>query len=54
MSIVFEQWCPKVIGYVDNPNHKKIDKKLIKICNSLQSKIKKVVIIGYQIKLIIP
>ena len=41
MNIVFEQWCPKVIGYVDNPNHKKIDKKLIKICNFLQSKIKK-------------
>jgi uncharacterized protein (TIGR02466 family) len=41
MNINLEHWCPKIIGYVDNPDHKKIDKKLIKVCNTLQNKIEK-------------
>jgi uncharacterized protein (TIGR02466 family) len=39
--MILEYWSPKIIGYVDNPNHKKIDTKLIKVCNNLQKKIKK-------------
>jgi uncharacterized protein (TIGR02466 family) len=39
--MILEHWAPKIIGYVDNPNHKKIDIKLIKVCNNLQKKIKK-------------
>jgi len=39
--MILEYWSPKIIGYLDNPNHKKIDTKLIKVCNNLQKKIKK-------------
>lgn len=39
--MILEYWSPKIIGYVDNLNHKKIDTKLIKVCNNLQKKIKK-------------
>ena len=36
-----EYWAPKIIGLIDNPNHFKIEKKLIKHCLNLSKKINK-------------
>lgn len=41
MNLKLEYWTPKIIGYVNNPNHKNIQKKLIKDCLKISKKIKK-------------
>ena len=38
--MILEKWAPKVIGWVDNPNHEKIHKKLIKESIEISKKIK--------------
>ena len=38
--MIFEKWSPKIIGYVDNPEHKKIQNKLIKECIKVSKKIR--------------
>jgi len=38
--MIFEHWSPKIISYIDNPNHKKLEKNLIKFCLDYQNKTK--------------
>tara|TARA_R110000751_G_scaffold252091_1_gene351712 strand:+ start:127 stop:720 length:594 start_codon:yes stop_codon:yes gene_type:complete len=38
--MILEQYAPKVIGFEDNSNHKKLEKKLINVCTKLKKEIK--------------
>lgn len=37
---MIDKWSPKVIGYFENPNHKKIEKELTKVCLSVHKNTK--------------
>jgi uncharacterized protein (TIGR02466 family) len=39
-ELKIESWNPTFIGYVDNPEHSKIEKKLVEHCLKLKNKIK--------------
>jgi len=38
--MVIETWFPTLIGFVDNPDHKKIEKKLTEVCKKIKTKVK--------------
>lgn len=35
-NMIIETWFPTLIGFVDNPNHKKIENKLTEVCKKIK------------------
>lgn len=39
-TMIIETWFPTLVGFIDNPNHKKIEKNLINVCKKIKTNTK--------------